>query len=53
VGVGLVVLGPAAELDLLGQTLGPVQLVGFALSLAAIAAGQLPARPLHRAPKPA
>ncbi|MER8153556.1 EamA family transporter [Streptomyces sp. NPDC094472] len=29
---------------LLGQTLGPVQLVGFALSLAAIVAGQLPPR---------
>jgi probable blue pigment (indigoidine) exporter len=28
---------------LLGQTLGPVQLVGFGLSLAAIVAGQLPA----------
>ncbi|MBF6210519.1 EamA family transporter [Nocardia puris] len=28
---------------LLGQSLGPVQLVGFALSLAAIVAGQLPA----------
>lgn len=27
---------------LLGQTLGPIQLVGFALSLAAIVAGQLP-----------
>lgn len=33
------VLGAA----LLGQTLGPVQLVGFGLSLAAIVAGQLPA----------
>ncbi|MDT0444596.1 EamA family transporter [Streptomyces johnsoniae] len=32
------VLGAA----LLGQTLGPVQLLGFALSLAAIVAGQLP-----------
>ncbi|MFI1652075.1 EamA family transporter [Streptomyces avidinii] len=29
---------------LLGQTLGPVQLVGFGLALAAIVAGQLPAR---------
>ncbi|WP_267897480.1 EamA family transporter [Micromonospora deserti] len=28
---------------LLGQTLGPIQLVGFGLSLAAIVAGQLPA----------
>ncbi|MFC7550444.1 EamA family transporter [Plantactinospora sp. GCM10030261] len=28
---------------LLGQTLGPIQLAGFALSLAAIVAGQLPA----------
>ncbi|WP_405786359.1 EamA family transporter [Streptomyces sp. NBC_01367] len=28
----------------LGQTLGPVQLVGFGLALAAIVAGQLPAR---------
>lgn len=33
------VLGAA----LLGQTLGPVQLVGFAIALAAIVAGQLPA----------
>ncbi|MFD0274717.1 EamA family transporter [Kitasatospora sp. NPDC127111] len=34
---------------LLGQTLGPVQLLGFGLSLAAIVAGQLP----PRAPAPA
>ncbi|MBD3007936.1 EamA family transporter [Streptomyces sp. 5-10] len=33
----------------LGQTLGPVQLVGFALSLAAIVAGQLPPRTRARA----
>ncbi|MEV0432091.1 EamA family transporter [Nocardia sp. NPDC050413] len=43
----LVLLSPlvAAALGavLLGQTLGPVQVVGFALSLAAIVAGQLPA----------
>lgn len=43
----LVLLSPlvAAVLGavLLGQTLGPTQLVGFALSLAAIIAGQLPA----------
>lgn len=43
----LVLLSPlvAAVLGavLLGQTLGPTQLVGFALSLAAIVAGQLPA----------
>ncbi|MFG2647768.1 EamA family transporter [Streptomyces sp. NPDC048436] len=43
----LVLLSPlvAAVLGvvLLGQTLGPVQLVGFGLSLAAIVAGQLPA----------
>ncbi|WP_249713820.1 EamA family transporter [Rhizomonospora bruguierae] len=40
---------------LLGQTLGPVQLVGFALSLAAIVAGQLPAptRSRNSAPTPA
>ncbi|WP_418955425.1 EamA family transporter [Streptomyces tritici] len=42
----LVLLSPlvAAVLGalLLGQTLGPVQLVGFALALAAIVAGQLP-----------
>jgi probable blue pigment (indigoidine) exporter len=36
---------------LLGQLLGPVQLVGFALALAAIVAGQLPAR--THAPAPA
>ncbi|KAA2257587.1 EamA family transporter [Solihabitans fulvus] len=34
---------------LLGQTLGPIQLVGFGLSLAAIVAGQLPAP--NRAPR--
>ncbi|MFG2294126.1 EamA family transporter [Streptomyces sp. NPDC048603] len=43
----LVLLSPlvAAALGaaLLGQTLGPLQLAGFALALAAIAAGQLPA----------
>ncbi|MCT2587523.1 EamA family transporter [Actinophytocola gossypii] len=43
----LVLLSPlvAAVLGavLLGQTLGPVQLVGFGLSLASIVAGQLPA----------
>ncbi|UFQ18717.1 MULTISPECIES: EamA family transporter [Streptomyces] len=43
----LVLLSPlvAAVLGavVLGQTLGPVQLLGFALSLAAIVAGQLPA----------
>lgn len=43
----LVLLSPlvAAVLGavLLGQTLGPIQLVGFGLSLAAIVAGQLPA----------
>ncbi|MEU2174806.1 EamA family transporter [Nocardia sp. NPDC019219] len=43
----LVLLSPlvAAVLGavLLGQTLGPVQLAGFALALAAIVAGQLPA----------
>ncbi len=43
----LVLLSPlvAAVLGavLLGQTLGPIQLVGFALALAAIVAGQLPA----------
>lgn len=43
----LVLLSPlvAAVLGalLLGQTLGPVQLVGFGLALAAIVAGQLPA----------
>ncbi|MFF8278519.1 EamA family transporter [Streptomyces lateritius] len=48
----LVLLSPlvAAVLGavLLGQTLGPVQLVGFGLSLAAIVAGQLPA-PSRRA----
>lgn len=35
---------------LLGQLLGPVQLVGFALALAAIVAGQLPARTRPAAP---
>ena len=35
---------------LLGQTLGPVQLVGFGLSLAAIVAGQLPAPTRTTAP---
>lgn len=35
----------------LGQTLGPIQLVGFALSLAAIVAGQLSPRPGSRVPK--
>ncbi|WP_174415261.1 EamA family transporter [Nocardia vinacea] len=33
---------------LLGQTLGPIQLVGFGLSLAAIVAGQLPVPTLER-----
>jgi probable blue pigment (indigoidine) exporter len=33
----------------LGQTLGPVQLIGLALALAAIVAGQLPGRPARRA----
>ncbi|NKY84898.1 EamA family transporter [Nocardia veterana] len=51
----LVLLSPlvAAVLGaaLLGQTLGPVQLVGFALSLAAIVAGQLPA-PARPTPAP-
>lgn len=46
----LVLLSPlvAAILGalLLGQTLGPIQLTGFALALAAIVAGQLPA-PVH------
>ncbi|BDT87552.1 EamA family transporter [Nocardia cyriacigeorgica] len=46
----LVLLSPlvAAILGavLLGQTLGPIQLTGFALALAAIVAGQLPA-PAH------
>ena len=39
---------------LLGQTLGPVQTAGFALALAAIVAGQLPARPAGdpSAPRP-
>ncbi|WP_261341253.1 hypothetical protein [Streptomyces sp. Sge12] len=37
----------------LGQTLGPVQLVGFGLALAAIVAGQLPARRRIRAARPA
>ncbi|MEU5581803.1 EamA family transporter [Streptomyces huasconensis] len=45
----LVLLSPlvAAVLGavVLGQTLGPVQLLGFALALAAIVAGQLPAPP--------
>ncbi|WP_433621866.1 EamA family transporter [Nocardia sp. CA-120079] len=36
---------------LLGQTLGPIQLVGFALSLAAIVAGQLPVPTLERTPR--
>jgi probable blue pigment (indigoidine) exporter len=36
---------------LLGQTLGPIQLVGFGLALAAIVAGQLPAP--TRSPDPA
>lgn len=48
----LVLLSPlvAAVLGavVLGETLGPVQLVGFALALAAIVAGQLPARPRAR-----
>ncbi|RKN39562.1 EamA family transporter [Streptomyces hoynatensis] len=52
----LVLLSPlvAAVLGavVLGQTLGPVQLVGFALSLAAIVAGQLPA-PARRRRTPA
>ncbi|MBF6336166.1 EamA family transporter [Nocardia abscessus] len=60
----LVLLSPlvAAVLGavLLGQTLGPVQIVGFALALAAIVAGQLPAPsrspfastpPLERTPR--
>ncbi|MFI0204895.1 MULTISPECIES: EamA family transporter [Streptomyces] len=37
----------------LGQTLGPVQLVGFGLALAAIVAGQLPVRRRIRAARPA
>lgn len=41
------VLGAA----LLDQALGPVQLLGFALSLAAIAAGQLPGRVRTRIPE--
>ncbi|MFB6484033.1 EamA family transporter [Streptomyces virginiae] len=43
--LGLLSLLVAAMLGavLLGQTLGPVQLVGFGLALAAIVAGQLPA----------
>ncbi|MEV6400019.1 EamA family transporter [Streptomyces sp. NPDC051907] len=49
----LVLLSPlvAAVLGavVLGQTLGPVQLVGFGLSLAAIVAGQLPS-PAPRSP---
>lgn len=48
----LVLLSPlvAAVLGavVLGQTLGPVQLVGFGLALAAIVAGQLPAPALTR-----
>ncbi|MEU6831795.1 EamA family transporter [Nocardia beijingensis] len=50
----LVLLSPlvAAVLGavLLGQTLGPVQLVGFGLALAAIVAGQLPAPTRSSAP---
>jgi probable blue pigment (indigoidine) exporter len=50
----LVLLSPlvAAVLGVvvLGQTLGPVQLVGFGLSLAAIVAGQLPAPAARVAP---
>ncbi|MER7449620.1 EamA family transporter [Nocardia beijingensis] len=53
----LVLLSPlvAAVLGavLLGQTLGPVQLVGFGLALAAIVAGQLPAPTRSSAPIPA
>ncbi|TLF76878.1 EamA family transporter [Nocardia cyriacigeorgica] len=52
----LVLLSPlvAAILGavLLGQTLGPVQLTGFALALAAIVAGQLPAPTSAVAPLP-
>ncbi|MFG2332523.1 EamA family transporter [Streptomyces sp. NPDC048604] len=51
----LVLLSPlvAAVLGavLLGQTLGPVQLVGFALALAAILAGQLPSGVSGRVPR--
>ncbi|MFB7180012.1 EamA family transporter [Streptomyces sp. NPDC056257] len=52
----LVLLSPlvAAALGviLLGQTLGPVQLVGFGLALAAIAATQLPPRRACDRPRP-
>ncbi|MEU9083472.1 EamA family transporter [Streptomyces sp. NPDC048357] len=52
----LVLLSPlvAAVLGviLLGQTLGPIQLVGFGLALAAIAATQLPPRPARDRPRP-
>ncbi|TLG09916.1 EamA family transporter [Nocardia cyriacigeorgica] len=52
----LVLLSPlvAAILGavLLGQTLGPIQLTGFALALAAIVAGQLPAPTSAVAPLP-
>ncbi|MGS2804930.1 EamA family transporter [Nocardia sp. MW-W600-9] len=37
---------------LLGQWLGPVQLLGFGLALSAIVAGQLPDQPITRATKP-
>lgn len=51
----LVLLSPlvAAILGavLLGQTLGPIQLAGFALALAAIVAGQLPAPTQQRTPR--
>ncbi|MEU9163520.1 EamA family transporter [Streptomyces sp. NPDC048424] len=51
----LVLLSPlvAAVLGvvLLGQTLGPIQLVGFGLALAAIAATQLPPRPARGRPR--
>ncbi|MFD9455189.1 hypothetical protein ACFWBC_19145 [Streptomyces sp. NPDC059985] len=36
----------------LGQTFGPVQLVGFGLALAAIIAGQLPTPPHPTPPRP-
>lgn len=51
----LVLLSPlvAAVLGavLLGQTLGPIQLVGFGLALAAIVAGQLPEPTTDRTPE--
>lgn len=52
----LVLLSPlvAAVLGavLLGQTLGPIQLAGFGLALAAIAATQIPPPPAHATPSP-